>query len=214
MLAAGGDLSTKRLISAYRHGIFPWYSEGQPLLCWSPDPRCVFRKGELHLSRRQRRYLRQSVAEVRFNTAFSDVIRACAAPRATQQGTWITSAMIDAYERMHHEGWAHSVEIWQANELVGGLYGLAIGRAFFGESMFSAQANASKIALLVLSQMLDSNELGILDCQMVSRHLLDLGASCVPREQFVAVLTDLCEPASRFEKWPSGPISMAALRQG
>ena len=211
LLAAGGDLSTKRLISAYRRGIFPWYSEGQPLLWWSPNPRCVFRKGELHLSQRQRRYLRQSSAEIRFNTAFSDVIAACAAPRASEQGTWITSEMIDAYERMHREGWAHSVEIWQSDELVGGLYGLAIGRAFFGESMFSAQANASKIALLVLSRKLDSDELGILDCQMVSRHLVDLGASSIPREAFVAILENLCEPASRFENWPPGPILVKDL---
>ena len=176
-----------------------------------PNPRCVFRKGELHLSRRQQRYLRQSSAEVRFNTAFSDVIAACAAPRASEQGTWITSEMIDGYERMHREGWAHSVEIWQSDELVGGLYGLAIGRAFFGESMFSAQANASKFALLVLSQMLDSDVLGILDCQMVSRHLVDLGASSIPREAFVALLASLCEPASRFENWPSGPILVKHL---
>lgn len=214
LLAAGGDLSTERLISAYRRGIFPWYSEGQPLLWWSPNPRCVFRKGELHLSRRQQRYLRQSSAEVRFNTAFSDVIAACAAPRAAEQGTWITGEMIEAYERIHREGWAHSIEIWQADELVGGLYGLAIGRAFFGESMFSAQANASKIALLVLSRMLDSHKFGILDCQMVSRHLVGLGATSIPREAFVAILASLCEPASPFENWPSGPISVTELLQG
>ena len=211
LLAAGGDLSTERLISAYRLGIFPWYSEGQPLLWWSPNPRCVFRKGELYLSRRQQRYVRQSSAEVRFNTAFSDVIAACAAPRAAEQGTWITSEMIDAYERMHREGWAHSVEIWQSEELVGGLYGLAIGRAFFGESMFSAEPNASKFALLVLSQLLDSDALGILDCQMVSRHLVDLGASSIPREAFMAILASLCERASRFENWPSGPILVKHL---
>ncbi len=214
LLAAGGDLGTDRLLSAYIRGIFPWYSDGQPLLWWSPDPRCVFRKGDLHLSRRLQRYLRNSSAEVRFNTSFSGVIAACAAPRAAEQGTWITSEMIDAYERMHREGWAHSVEIWRADELVGGLYGLAIGRAFFGESMFSAEANASKVALLVLSRMLESNEFGILDCQMVSRHLLGLGAASIPREQFAAILARLCDPASRFENWPSGPIYVTDLLQG
>lgn len=211
LLAAGGDLSTDRLLYAYRHGIFPWYEDGQPLLWWSPDPRCVLQQGSYHLSRRLRRYLRQSSAEVRFNTSFSNVIRACAAPRRSGQGTWITPDMITAFERLHGEGWAHSVEIWQDGSLVGGLYGLGIGRVFFGESMFSDDANASKIALLTLSRMMDSNELGIIDCQVDSSHLLSLGATLIPRREFAGVLESLCQPATRFENWPSAPISAGEL---
>lgn len=211
LLAAGGDLGAERLLYAYRHGIFPWYDYGQPLLWWSPDPRCVFRPGDLHVSRRLRRSLRQSTAEVRFNTDFAAVIRACAAPRGAHHGTWITAEMISAYELLHAEGWAHSVEIWQQDSLVGGLYGIAIGRAFFGESMFSGAADASKIALLMLSRMMDANVIGILDCQLVSSHLLSLGAAVIPRDRFVAALADLCSPPIRFENWPVAPISACEL---
>jgi len=211
LLAAGGDLSTGRLLAAYPRGIFPWYDSGQPLLWWSPDPRCVFKQGCLHLSRRLRRYLRQSSAEVRFNTSFGDVILACAGPRRSGQGTWITPDMSAAYERLHREGWAHSVEIWQDGSLVGGLYGLVIGRAFFGESMFSDDANASKIALLTLSRMMDADEFGILDCQVPSSHLLSLGATLIPRREFVGILKQLCEPATPFENWPSAPMSIPEL---
>lgn len=211
LIAAGGDLSTERLLYAYRHGIFPWYSEGQPILWWSPEPRCVFNPGDFHLSRRLRRYLRQSTAVVQFNTSFGEVMRACAAPRADETGTWITDEMIEAYERLHREGWAHSIEIWREGMLIGGLYGVAIGRAFFGESMFSKEANASKIALLLLSVMMDSGEFGVLDCQLVSGHLLGLGATSRSRDEFVTLLGNLCDPAARFENWPSAPISPNAL---
>lgn len=212
LLAAGGDLSVERILYAYRHGIFPWYDEHQPLLWWSPDPRCVLQPGDFHLSRRLRREVRRSTAEVRFNTAFRDVVIACAAPRPLQQGTWITPEMIGAYERLHQEGWAHSIEIWQNDELVGGLYGLAIGRAFFGESMFSRVANASKLALLTLSRSMDNGEFGIVDCQVISAHLLRLGATLVPRKDFIATIDTLCEPPSRFENWPNNPMSVARLQ--
>ncbi len=211
LIAAGGDLSSERLLCAYRRGIFPWYDEGQPLLWWSPDPRCVFRPGDFHVSRRLRRSLRQSRAEVRFDTAFGAVIRTCAAPRGAEHGTWITPDMIAAYERLHREGWAHSVEVWQDDSLIGGLYGLAIGRAFFGESMFSGADGASKIALLTLSQMMDTDKLGILDCQLVSSHLLSLGATIIPRDQFGTILDKLCSPVIRFENWPTAPISVPEL---
>jgi leucyl/phenylalanyl-tRNA--protein transferase len=214
LLAAGGDLGTERLLSAYRRGIFPWSGEGQPILWWSPDPRCVFQKGDFHLSRSLRRHLRQTIAEVRFNTAFPAVIRACAAPRVSEQETWITADMITAYERLHGEGWAHSVEIWRDGSLVGGLYGLAIGRAFFGESMYSAEDNASKIALLMLSKMIDTDEFGVFDCQVPSSHLLGLGATLIPRHVFIDRLKPLCEPVRRFENWPSAPISAKELSQG
>lgn len=211
LLAAGGDLSSERLLYAYRNGIFPWYDTGQPLLWWSPDPRCVLLPGGFHVARRLRRYLGQSTANVRFNTAFGAVIRACAGPRRSEQGTWITPDMIAAYEQLHAEGWAHSIEVWQNDTLVGGLYGLAIGRAFFGESMFSNEANASKIALLGLASLMDSGEFGIIDCQVISGHLLTLGATLIPRSQFINTIEPLCKPACRFENWPSGPISTSEL---
>lgn len=214
LLAAGGDLGPERLLYAYRHGIFPWYEAGQPLLWWSPRQRCVLRKGDLHVSRRLRRSLRKSVAEVRFNTTFGAVIRACAAPRGAERGTWITSDMIAAYEKLHDDGWAHSIEIWQEDTLTGGLYGLAIGRIFFGESMFSAAGNASKIALLALSGMMDSGEFAMLDCQLVSRHLLTLGASIMSRREFVDALESLCQPPTRFENWPLAPITVSELLRG
>jgi len=214
LLAAGGDLSAERLVTAYRQGIFPWYDEGQPLLWWSPDPRCVFRPGDFRLSRRLRKTLRGSALEVKFNTAFSEVIRACAGPRRFQPGTWITPEMLTAYERLHAKGWAHSIEVWDADELIGGLYGMAIGRAFFGESMFSAESNASKVALLVLDRMLTDGTFGVVDCQVQSGHLLSLGAATIPRARFAALLDDLCEPAQAFDNWPDGPVAARELLQG
>ena len=211
LLAAGGDLSPERLLAAYRRGIFPWYDDGQPLLWWSPDPRCVFRQGDLHTSRRLRRELRRSTAEVRFNTAFNDVIRACAGPRRYEQGTWITADMITAYEHLHQTGWAHSIEVWQDDRLVGGLYGLVIGQALFGESMFSERSNASKIALLALDRMLADGTLGIIDCQVQSAHLLSLGAAVIPRREFMQLLDAQCEPPIRFENWPIDPIKASEL---
>lgn len=211
LLAAGGDLSTTRLLHAYRHGIFPWYEDGQPLLWWSPDPRCVFLKGDFHPSRRFCRSLRKSTAEVRFNTSFGQVIEACRGPRRSEQGTWITPDMMAAYRQLHKQGWAHSIEVWTADTLVGGLYGLAIGRAFFGESMFSHQTDASKIALLVLANMLDSGQLGVVDCQVHSSHLGRLGAKLLPRSEFLAILGPLCDPAIRLEKWPPAPIPVPEL---
>ena len=213
LLAAGGDLGTERLLYAYRHAIFPWYEDGQPLLWWSPDPRCVMQSGDLHVSRRLRRELRKGTAEVRFNTVFGEIIRACAAPRRSLQGTWITSQMIAAYERLFDEGWAHSIEVWRENELIGGLYGLAIGRAFFGASMCSGEPNASKVALLALSRYLHRGEFELLDCQVASQHLLDLGATLMPRRQFAALLERLCDPPKAFENWPSDPITASGLMQ-
>ena len=213
LLAAGGDLTVERLLYAYRNGIFPWYDDGQPLLWWSPDPRCVFRAGDLHISRRLRRTLRQSGAEVRFNHDFGQVIKDCAAPRASLQGTWITPAMIAAFEQLHQEGWAHSIEVWENGELAGGLYGLAIGRVFFGESMFSREPNASKIALLALARYLQDGQFELLDCQVISSHLLSLGATLIPRAEFASELARLCDPPDRFENWPSDPITASGLLQ-
>jgi leucyl/phenylalanyl-tRNA--protein transferase len=206
LLAAGGDLSTKRLLYAYRHGIFPWYDDGQPLLWWSPDPRCVFLPGNFHVSRRLRREVRRCGAEIRINTAFRAVIRECAGPRRSEQGTWITSAMIEAFEDLHEAGWAHSVEVWQSGKLVGGLYGLAIGKAFFGESMFSLTSNASKIALIFLSNRLNAGDFEVLDCQVVSSHLLTLGASIIPRGDFIRRIESACDQPPLRQSWPDTAI--------
>ena len=156
LLAAGGDLSSERLFAAYRCGIFPWYDEGQPILWWSPNPRCVLRPEDFHVATRLKRQIRASSLSLSYNRAFGEVIRACAGKRDSQQGTWITPQMLAAYERLHDEGWAHSIEVFDGKQLIGGVYGLCIGRIFFGESMFSTQANASKIALLGLTRHIHS----------------------------------------------------------
>jgi len=203
LLAAGGDLSQERLLYAYQHGIFPWYDDGQPILWWSPDPRCVLRPHEFHVSRRLRRSLSRSDLEVSFNTAFADVIAACAKDRIGQQGTWITDDMMDAYTSLHQQGWVHSIELWHEGRLTGGLYGLAIGRAFFGESMFSRQTNASKAAMLALCQQMVLNDFEILDCQVESPHLISLGALLMPRNKFAAILRRACKSNSPFCEWPA-----------
>ncbi|NQV87061.1 MAG: leucyl/phenylalanyl-tRNA--protein transferase [Woeseiaceae bacterium] len=214
LLAAGGNLSAERLLYAYRNGIFPWYEDRQPVLWWSPDPRCVFMPGDHRVSRRLRRELRLSTAELRVNTSFSDVMRECAGPRRSQQGTWITPAMRRAYRDLHDLGWAHSIEVWQSGKLVGGLYGLAIGKAFFGESMFTLAPNASKIALLYVANRLNTGELEILDCQVVSSHLSGLGARIIPRQEFTQRLASACEPDEPFTNWPNSPTPCAELLCG
>lgn len=213
LLAAGGDLHKDRLLYAYQHGIFPWYDDGQPLLWWSPDPRCVFLPGDFRVSKRTSRYLRTSQAEVRVNTAFAEVIAACAASRRSQQGTWITAEMSRAYQELHDHGWAHSVEVWEQQSLVGGLYGVGIGRAFFGESMFSRRSNSSKMALLYLVERMQTNALDMIDCQLHSRHLQTLGAREISRQQFVQHLDSACYPLQPFENWPTVPIKVAQLLQ-
>ena len=213
LLAAGGDLDAERVLAAYRRGIFPWYDEGQPILWWSPDPRCVLRPDELHISRRLKQTLRKSQAQWRCNSKFSAVIQACAGERKSQQGTWINRDMIAAYERLHADGWAHSIEVWDDDELVGGLYGLSIGRVFFGESMFSARSNASKMALVGLAKHMRESGLEIIDCQIVSQHLVTLGASIIPRSDFVQILNLACTPATAHTNWPVEPIAVAELLQ-
>jgi leucyl/phenylalanyl-tRNA--protein transferase len=199
LLAAGGDLSADRLLYAYRHGIFPWYDDGQPILWWSPDPRCILRPKEFHIGKRLRRSLKSSGMKVSFNLAFSEVIDACAEHRDGQAGTWITEDMKRAYKDLHRDGFAHSVDVWQGDMLVGGLYGLGIGRVFFGESMFSRENNASKAAMLALCSELLSRDVGLLDCQVVSPHLMSLGARLVHRAEFAEQLESECEPATRIE---------------
>jgi leucyl/phenylalanyl-tRNA--protein transferase len=211
LLAAGGDLSSERLLAAYRRGIFPWYEESQPILWWSPNPRCILRPDSFHVAKRLQRQIRRSPLTVSFNSAFPQVIRACADDRASQTGTWITPQMLSAYEQLHDEGWAHSIEVMDGNELVGGVYGLCIGRVFFGESMFSAQANASKIALLALTKHMLASGMPLTDCQVLSPHLLTLGATTMPRAEFVQTLNESCEPANKHQDWPLETIEAAKL---
>jgi len=194
LLAIGGDLSAEGLLSAYRHGIFPWFSEGQPILWWSPDPRMVLYPEELKISRSMQKRLKQPDYEVRFNTAFREVMQACSrVARADQDGTWITDEMIDAYCVLHAAGHALSAETWIDGKLVGGLYGVRIGRMFYGESMFHLVSNASKIAIIRLVQELRRQNCGLIDCQMHTAHLASLGAREIPRKEFCQQLAELIE---------------------
>jgi len=188
LLAAGGDLSAQRLIAAYRHGCFPWYQGEQPLLWWSPDPRTVLFPSELHVSRSLAKCLRQQRFQVTFDQDFAAVIRECAGPRNYTDGTWITDAMRSAYQQLHEMGLAHSVEVWHEEQLVGGLYGLAMGRLFFGESMFSRADNASKVGFVTLVRQLQQWDFVMIDCQMPTTHLQSLGARSIPRSEFAAAL--------------------------
>ena len=207
LLAAGGDLSPERLIAAYRRGIFPWYSAGDPILWWSPDPRMVLRPEDFKISRSLARTLRNAEYEVRLDGAFTDVITACAtAPREGQRGTWISTEMQSAYIRLHELGYAHSVETWINGKLAGGLYGVAIGRAFFGESMFSHVRDASKISLAHFCKHLHRQNFGIIDCQMETKHLASLGAHPIPRNDFVAALERLVDMGDVPGRWDERAI--------
>lgn len=190
LLAVGGDLSASRLINAYRQGIFPWYEDPQPIMWWSPDPRSVLFPVELHVSRSLRKQMRSSDFRVSTDTAFHRVVTQCASPRSTEAGTWITNAMGRAYMELHRSGYAHSVEVWDSREqLVGGLYGVAMGAVFFGESMFSRAPNASKIALVATVQLLIDGGYKVIDCQVESDHLNSLGARNIPRQEFEQYLS-------------------------
>lgn len=193
LLAAGGDLEPRRLLRAYRHGIFPWFGPGEPILWWSPDPRAVLYPERLHVSRRLTRTLRQGRFGISYDTCFARVVEACAAPRPESRGTWITPQMQAAYARLHALGHAHSIEVWRDGTLVGGLYGIALGQVFFGESMFSRERDASKVALAHLCARLRHLGFGLLDCQVVSGHLLRMGAERVPRSHFLTLLDRLAD---------------------
>ena len=185
LLAAGGDLSPARLLDAYGRGIVPWFNDEDPVLWWSPDPRMVLFPGELHLSRSLRRAIRSQEFTVTLDRAFHDVMEGCAGPRDNQEGTWITADMMRAYARMAELGHAHSVEAWADGKLAGGLYGVAVGRIFYGESMFSRRSNASKVAVSWLARQLDRWQFELIDCQMSTEHLASLGAREVPRADFL-----------------------------
>lgn len=188
LLAFGGDLQPERLLLAYSKGIFPWFSEGEPILWWSPAPRMVLFPKEIKISRSLRKRLKKDELRVTFNRQFAQVIHLCAELRQNREGTWISSEMKKAYTDLHHQGKAHSVEVWQENELVGGLYGLALGKVFFGESMFSRVSDASKVALVALARRLEALEFDLIDCQVYSPHLASLGAREIGREEFLGFL--------------------------
>ncbi len=201
LLAVGGDLSTPRLLKAYASGIFPWYSDGQPILWWSPDPRTILQPEQIRVSRTLRKNIRRSHLTLSIDQAFQQVITACAAPRQTQSETWITQEMQQAYLNLFQQRHAHSIEVWDENNLVGGLYGVAVGSVFFGESMFSHCNDASKIALVFLCRMLLSWGYRLIDCQVYSEHLLSLGAEEVPRSVFCDHLDRWCKTEPSPDSW-------------
>jgi leucyl/phenylalanyl-tRNA--protein transferase len=202
LLAVGGDLSSERLLEAYRLGIFPWYSEDQPILWWSPDPRLILELNDFKPSRSLRKSIRKGIFQVSFDRAFTEVIRACASvPREGQRGTWITSEMQKAYIHLHSVGYAHSVESWFEGKLAGGLYGVSLGKAFFGESMFHRVSNASKVALAMLVEKLESWNFHFIDAQMTTEHMLRLGAKEVPRRIFIKRLNSALRYPTKRGKW-------------
>lgn len=197
LVALGGDLSVPRLLAAYRRGIFPWYEVDEPILWWSPDPRTILEPAALRVSRSLRQVLRRGTYEIKFDTAFAQVIHACAStPRRDQEGTWISPAIEAAYGALHELGVCHSAEAWYQGELAGGLYGLCLGQCFFGESMFSRRTDASKVALVGLVERLKAIDVTLIDCQVASEHLFSLGATEIPRAEFLARL----EAALRFPR--------------
>lgn len=204
LLAAGGELSPERLLAAYRLGIFPWFGDGQPILWWSPDPRAVLEPGALKISRSLAKTLRNGRFEVALDTDFDAVIAACAEPREGQDGTWITESMQRAYRELHRLGYAHAVSVHRDGRLVGGLYGLAIGGAFFGESMFSRASDASKVALVHLCRRLEAHGFGLIDCQMMTRHIATLGARFMPRRDFTARIAELVAAGGTAGPWRDG----------
>jgi leucyl/phenylalanyl-tRNA--protein transferase len=207
LLAAGGDLSTSRLLDAYSRGIFPWFSDGDPLLWWSPDPRMVLFADELHVSRSLRKAIRSGRFSVTFDEAFEDVMNGCAAPRDGQEGTWITPTMVEAYTELAASWHAHSAEAWSDGVLVGGLYGVAIGRMFFGESMFARRPDASKVAFVYLVRQLERWGFPMVDCQMSTAHLASLGAREIPRPAFREAVERLTRGGAAVRAWtPDGDL--------
>ncbi|RJP74870.1 MAG: leucyl/phenylalanyl-tRNA--protein transferase [Desulfobacteraceae bacterium] len=202
LLALGGDLSEKRLLLAYQMGIFPWYSHDEPIMWWSPDPRLVLYPRELKISRSLKKVIHKNTFTIRIDTAFTEVIHACAGiPRKTQDGTWLVEDMITAYCKLHDSGFAHSFEVWKDDHLVGGLYGVSLGKCFFGESMFSSESNASKAALVFLADFLQKRAFHFIDCQVKTDHLLRSGAREIPRKRFLKELADALQFPTLRGKW-------------
>ena len=201
LLCAGGDLGPERLLAAYSRGIFPWYSEGDPILWWSPDPRMVLFPEELKVSRSLRKAVARGTFEIRVDTSFREVMEMCAGPRDGQAGTWIVDEIVAAYTRLHEMGFAHSVESWREGRLVGGLYGVALGQAFFGESMFARETDASKVALVHLVERLRRADFRVIDCQQNTAHLASLGAREIPRADFARLLQESIQYPLSGERW-------------
>ena len=211
LLAFGGDLSPARLLAAYGRGIFPWFGEGEPILWWSPDPRCVFRTKALRINRSLRRQLRGKPWRLAVDRAFEAVIRACAAPRDGHAGTWILPEMVEAYTRLHRLGHAHSVEVWDGARLVGGVYGVAVGQLFCGESMFSAESGGSKLALVALAGLLRQWGWPLIDAQVANAHTLGLGAEEIPRERFLREASRLAALPGRVGRWTDAEALLVQL---
>jgi leucyl/phenylalanyl-tRNA--protein transferase len=210
LLAAGGDLSPGRLLNGYAHGIFPWFSDGDPILWWAPDPRAVFQTDDVRVSTRLRQWLRHSDWTIRADTNFARVMRECAALRANQTGTWITQSIQQAYGHLHELGFAHSVEAYDGDELVGGIYGIALGRMFFGESMFSRATNGSKVALISLCRMLHDNGFPLLDAQIANPHTRSMGAIEMRRDEFTKYVAERVSMPGLTGSWQSiWPIGTA-----
>lgn len=210
LLAVGGDLSEDRLLLAYRSGIFPWYGPGQPILWWSPDPRLVLYPAHLHVTRSLAKTIRKAAFHVTLDRAFEAVISACAEPRPGQAGTWITPEMMSAYCELHAAGYAHSVECWQDGRLAGGLYGVAIGRMFYGESMFARRTDASKVAFVGLVRQLQRWGFPLIDCQVHTTHLESLGAESIPRRDFIRTLEHACRQPAPDPSWRLDPDILPA----
>lgn len=213
LLAAGGDLSPERILNAYQHGIFPWFNQGEPILWWSPSPRAVIFPEQHHVSKSLRKTIRKGIYRVTFDRCFSDVMRACAEPRAYANSTWISNELIASYSNLHEQGYAHSVEVWKHigdhEELVGGLYGIALGRIFFGESMFSRADNASKVGFAYLVGQLKSWDFQLIDCQVANDHLFSLGAIEIPREEFQQLLINFVKVPPNYPTNWSNVIPVA-----
>lgn len=201
LLAIGGDLQPERLLNAYYEGIFPWFNLDDPILWWSPDPRAVFVPGSMKVSRSLNKFLKKQTWTYTVNQAFDDVIKGCAQPRASQDGTWITTEIQHAYQALHHQGKAHSIEVWDKEQLIGGLYGLAIGQVFCGESMFHNQTNASKAAMLALHQHLLRSGFKLIDAQVMNPHLVSLGATALKRKDFINLLKRFRQGEVSEETW-------------
>lgn len=201
LLAIGGDLRPERIVMAYQKGIFPWFNPEDPILWWSPSPRTVFFPDELHVSRSLQKMIRQKIYRVTFDTNFLAVITACSQPRAYADGTWISQEIIAAYNELHKQGYAHSVEVWRDDELVGGLYGMALGKVFFGESMFSRASNASKVGFITLVEWLKTKGFAMIDAQVANSHLFSLGAVEIPRAEFQQILLDFAQIPAELGPW-------------
>lgn len=206
LLAIGGDLTVERLIEAYYQGIFPWFNHEDPILWWSPDPRAIFIPGEIHVSKSLKKTIKKNAWKVTINQDFANVVRGCAAPREKQDGTWITSDIFNAYLALHHTKIAHSIEVWQQNQLIGGLYGVAIGQVFCGESMFHSKTNASKLALIALEQHILRWGFKLIDAQIINPHLTSLGAKEIPRNDFIRLITDFRDKTINPNCWQTQEV--------